>query len=402
MSVASEIIRLQTAKAGIKSALEAKGVSVSSAATLDEYPQYVEDIPAGGDDTLSKTLIERTATGITIPSDVSSIGSYAFYKAPFTGYTIPNSVTQINEGAFSDCYALTNITLPNVSSLGNKAFYYCTGLTSVDIPNVTSVGASCFYGCKNITGVTANNLTTISDAAFQNCSSLTTFNFSSITSIGNNAFNGCTGLTTASLNSIITIGNSAFNNLSGLTIQNINSGATKIGEYAFQSVNVPSNLSFDSVEIGKNAFSKCYTLTNITAGIKGGNTFSGVLGESCFLNCTGLTTASFIAKNNTTGSLARYCFQGCTSLTSLTLTVHYSGGSSYIYMNTGCCSGCTSLCEIVFDITGNVELYKQGNNQFTGLPSVGVIKTTSEKLSHVTSWINQFTEFANWTVEEIS
>jgi hypothetical protein len=47
MSIASEISRLQTAKAGLKTAIEGKGVSVPSATTLDGYPALVNAIPTG-------------------------------------------------------------------------------------------------------------------------------------------------------------------------------------------------------------------------------------------------------------------------------------------------------------------------------------------------------------------
>lgn len=48
MSIASEITRLQTAKADIKAAIEDKGVTVPSAATLDDYADYVSAISGGG------------------------------------------------------------------------------------------------------------------------------------------------------------------------------------------------------------------------------------------------------------------------------------------------------------------------------------------------------------------
>lgn len=48
MSIASEITRLQTAKADLKTAIEGKGVTVSSSAKLDAYPALVESIQQGG------------------------------------------------------------------------------------------------------------------------------------------------------------------------------------------------------------------------------------------------------------------------------------------------------------------------------------------------------------------
>jgi hypothetical protein len=44
MSIATEISRLQTAKANIKSAIEDKGVAVPSSATLETYDEYIQQI----------------------------------------------------------------------------------------------------------------------------------------------------------------------------------------------------------------------------------------------------------------------------------------------------------------------------------------------------------------------
>ena len=48
MSIASEISRLTTAKANIKSAIIAKGVSVPNNAKLDTYNTHVSHISSGG------------------------------------------------------------------------------------------------------------------------------------------------------------------------------------------------------------------------------------------------------------------------------------------------------------------------------------------------------------------
>lgn len=47
MSIATEISRLQTAKADIRQALIDKGVDVPSTDTLDEYPQYIQNMSSG-------------------------------------------------------------------------------------------------------------------------------------------------------------------------------------------------------------------------------------------------------------------------------------------------------------------------------------------------------------------
>lgn len=48
MAISDEITRLQQAKAALKTSIEGKGVTVSSDATLDDYPNLVDSIEAGG------------------------------------------------------------------------------------------------------------------------------------------------------------------------------------------------------------------------------------------------------------------------------------------------------------------------------------------------------------------
>ena len=56
MSIATEITRLQGAKADLKTAIENKGVTVSSSALLDAYPALVASIPTGGGAVVEKLL----------------------------------------------------------------------------------------------------------------------------------------------------------------------------------------------------------------------------------------------------------------------------------------------------------------------------------------------------------
>ena len=64
---------------------------------------------------------------------------------------IEDGVTSIGEWAFS-CCGLTSITIPSsVTSIGRYAFYKCTGLTSITIPDsVTSIGDSAFSNCNSL------------------------------------------------------------------------------------------------------------------------------------------------------------------------------------------------------------------------------------------------------------
>lgn len=106
MSIASEISRLQSAKAAIRSAIDDKGVTVPSFYTLDQYADLIEAIPTGsGGTTLVPTagdypVVENAglggggsnlaSTGISITIPVS--GTYrlkwsAFRRSNSSSYT---------------------------------------------------------------------------------------------------------------------------------------------------------------------------------------------------------------------------------------------------------------------------------------------------------------------------
>ena len=220
MSIANEISRLQTAKADIKSAIEEKGVSVPSSASISTYDDYVLQIQTGGGGSEDlKQLIQKTITSIDIPSGTTSIGDYAFYICTsLSSVTIPSSVTSIGNNAFQDCRSLTSVTIPSgVTSIGGAAFYGCSSLSSVTIPNsVTSIGEYAFNSCSGLTEVTiGSGVTSIGNYAFQRCSGLTEVTIpSGVTSIGNYAFRYCSGLTSVIVNATTPprLGASAFNN----------------------------------------------------------------------------------------------------------------------------------------------------------------------------------------------
>ena len=93
--------------------------------------------------TLIQYAVAKSATSITIPAGVTTIGRQAFSGATFlTSVTMQTGVTTIEQGAFNGMTSLSDITIPEgVTTIGNQAFGSASALTSVAIPaSVTSIG----------------------------------------------------------------------------------------------------------------------------------------------------------------------------------------------------------------------------------------------------------------------
>lgn len=174
MSIATQIHRLQTAKADIKTAIENKGVTIPSNATIDAYPTYVSQITSGDDGykEVFKKLIQRQSyMTLDIPEGVTIIGDFAFYTAvTLTVVTIPNGVRKIERGAFQQCTSLRSINIPEgVTTIGDDAFNR-TALTSIIIPSTITfiaIGAFMSSPLESVT-ILATTPPSLGSGAFSN------------------------------------------------------------------------------------------------------------------------------------------------------------------------------------------------------------------------------------------
>lgn len=139
MSIASEITRLQTAKANLKTSIEAKGVTVPSNATLDSYSGYVDSI-----------------SGIVSTLYVRDFPTIRFGYSSFT--SIPSNINFTGVTDFSNMFKRSNITTVSQGDIDTSSgvdftsmFDECESLTSVagiDTSNGTRfeyMFGSCFY-----------------------------------------------------------------------------------------------------------------------------------------------------------------------------------------------------------------------------------------------------------------
>lgn len=248
-------------------------ISIAQNGTYDvtDYASASVNVSGGGDDGSFKGVIERTAVTPTLPSNLTSVGTYAFYDCTNLALTsLPSGVTSIGTYAFYNCGNLALTSLPSgVTSIDAYSFCNCSSLALTSLPSgVTSIGDNAFYGCSNLAlTFLPSGVTSISNSAFSGCSNLALTSLpSNLTSIGSNAFLGCSKLALTSLPSgVASIGTSAFSGCSNLVLTSLPSNLTSIGISAFSGclklalTSLPSGVT----KIDSSAFKSCESMPSI-------------------------------------------------------------------------------------------------------------------------------------------
>ena len=228
MSVATEIERLQSAKASIKASIENKGVTVGDV-RIDEYANKIDEIQAGGGDDSSNLAIIYTEcsedgrpTKATLNQLLhTSVPTYCFnanwLHALLTEVTLPNGITSVDmyglSGLKADviwndgltkintygCQSATGITTlpPYLNDPGSYAFSGCTGLKFEELPQslTTIKQSSVFEKCTGLTKVTCYITNMSGTSVFNACTNLERIIFKkSFSTIGAKVFYGCTKL----------------------------------------------------------------------------------------------------------------------------------------------------------------------------------------------------------------
>lgn len=212
MSIATEIQRLQQAKSDLKTSIQAKGVTVSSEAKLDDYPDLVDSIQTGGDTSAyidwfegNTNIIPNGPTElrsysfcgqqdknrfpistVSIPPSVTHLNSYCFYNFNYGGYSdqsiiIPDTVTSVDSYCFYNVGTPNrgmSITMTGVTELTDTMFRYSylSGWPIIN-PSITEFPHMCFYNCNFIEANSSTELVmqipsqikTIKDYCFYEC-----------------------------------------------------------------------------------------------------------------------------------------------------------------------------------------------------------------------------------------
>ena len=324
-------------------------------------------------------------TGYTEQLGIYPIGNNG---RPTGNVIVPSTIYSISYWLFRDNTAITGISLPDqISSFDSNAFYGCTNLQSIKIPHDTNViSSSMFYGCTNLAKVElSDNIDTISTNAFYNCSSLVDVvvpDTASDIELNDQAFYNCTLLSDESVNALCkhinvqptskyvfyqctglrnvvtnyvydywfdgcsklksvvvkntsgNLGTAVFRNCKMLSDVTLPMGITKLGDYCFQNTAIETFTIQSTVTlIDSYCFSGCKNLKNIT--IEDGASYE--LDSYAFSECSSLTNEDVHNIMEQYKSISSYIFQKCTSLTDVSVSRFWEEMFS----------GCTNLIKAV-------------------------------------------------------
>ena len=137
-------------------AIRAKGGTSDTLTFPGGFVSAVEAIDAGGggDDGSFKAVIERTAVNPTLPSDLTSIGQYAFFACTNLALTsLPAGVTSIGHSAFQNCKGIKKVTFEGIPTgmISSSAFPGCTNLTVINVPWAEGAVPNAPWGATNAT-----------------------------------------------------------------------------------------------------------------------------------------------------------------------------------------------------------------------------------------------------------
>lgn len=307
-------------------------------------------------------------SNFVIPEGVTSIESESMCNMGLTTITIPDNVTYIGSNAFSGNQQLKEVIINPTSKLkkiDSRGFAGLHGLTEpFYFPStLEEIGAWTFSSSYNVSAylnLENTQLKSIGEGAFYEGYKFTTISLpSTLTTISQKAFNKCKALQTVTINgtSLTEIGNSAFDDCSSLTSINIPSSVTFLGTRAFAGCGMLSEINLPNGLTTVSSFAFCYSgLVSVTVP----ETVTS-FGTDVFNTCTKLKTATL--PSNLT-SIPLYTFYRCSSLERFDMSDNVTYIGQYAFYQ------CESLGPVY--LSKNIETiysngsYKQGAFQSCG------------------------------------
>lgn len=348
-----------------------------------------------------------STTTITIPEGITEIKKYAFYKHSYlTKISLPSTVSSVGTYAFAYCTGLTDfVALPATPPSTTSYTFNNTTISSVNL-YVASAAAATAYGAADRWKDFATRSTTFEGECGDSGDNITfVLNFAEHS------------LTLAGFGAMDTYGSSSprapwYTFKDDINTISIGSGITTLGAYAFNdcfnvtSVSIPTSVT----TMASSVFDDCKALTSYSyAGTIAnwlGITFSSSSSnpmyyvKKCFVN--GSTEVKDLVVPNGTTAIGNYAFYQCSGLTSVTLP------ASLTSVGTAAFSTCTNIANTNFlgtiDQWCGITFPANTCNPafFSKQLSINGVEQTDIYLSDELTEIKNYTFYANAALTSIS
>ena len=330
-----------------------------------------------------KAEYNREVNDVDDDYDINSLGYITAYYGDENNIVVPDTIKG-----------------KKVKGIASSAFENDTWIRSIVLPDsATIINSKAFQGCTALVSVSGQGVTTVKSNAFAK-SSVCYVDFPNLKEIGNKAFLDCCNLADISLFNVETIGEYSFQNtvsmeeLDSYSILSI--GASAFEQSGIDYINLPG-----TVEVGKNAFASCESLTSASIPML------TELGIGVFKNCTSLKELDMPLLVNIKSNALRntgleffygkdvvqidnYAFAESTSLASVYLPSTKSSGTNAF-------KDCREL-QIV-TLPSIVEL---NSNSFSNCPKLKILYLPSVKSVGTGAFYNSSIEYLQFEcVEEI-
>lgn len=216
MSYADRLQKLVEYQTNIRSALEAKGATISSDATLKDFPSAVDTITG---DYTGPTPVDIMENGwapyCSLIKNTTKIRPYEFFSMNITTCDFPYC-SEIGEGAFKQCFGLKTVSLPVCKSIGNDAFYFLGNIKTIYAPLCEYLGSNAFNWCGKLEEVSLPALKQTGGDVFAICRNLTSVYMPEL-EFCNNTFSSCNKLENVFLPKVSYLNDRAFSNCTVLS-----------------------------------------------------------------------------------------------------------------------------------------------------------------------------------------
>ncbi len=313
-----------------------------------------------------------SATSVSFPSTLTTIGNSCFRETKLESVTIPANVTKIDNWAFMNCKSLNSAVVnAPITELKERVFGGCESLQTVTLPKTltsfeihTGDNKTAFNGCKKLTTVKYGGtvdawielLKTNADESLKEDTIFVTCSDGNYV-YGSGKVNyviGTSGTIDWKLDldtGVLTL--SAQKDTDGVGADYANAADTPFYPYKKQikSVVVEKGVTVLGYRMLREIGMESVTFPETLLEIK----------SDCFRSCTNLKEVTL---PNSLKTLARTAFYSCTGLTKVVLN------GSYTVINDKTFSGCKALQEIVW----NAPIASINNQGFNGCGKITTIR----------------------------